>query len=97
MLQTIVNILKASGVHAWEVSDVKKQGWEFYFIRHALDQHRAKNVEHITVKVYQLVDEGLPWALPPRRSPPPPRRRKPNSWCGISATARPWSKTGPIR
>ena len=58
MLQTIVNILKASGVHAWEVSDVKKQGWEFYFIRHALDQHRAKNVEHITVKVYQLVDEG---------------------------------------
>jgi len=58
MLQTIVNILKASGVHAWEVSDVKKQGWEFYFIRHALDQHRAKNVEHITVKVYQLVDDG---------------------------------------
>ena len=58
MLDTIVRILKASGVYAWEVSDVKKQGWEFYFIRHALDQHRAKNVEHITVKVYQLIDGG---------------------------------------
>ena len=58
MLDTIVRILKSSGVYAWEVSDVKKQGWEFYFIRHALDQHRAKSVEDITVKVYQLVDEG---------------------------------------
>jgi len=58
MLEKIVGILKASGVYGWEVSDVKKQGWEFYFIRHALDQHRAKNVEHITVKVYQLVDDG---------------------------------------
>ena len=62
MLEKIVNILKASGVYGWEVSDVKKQGWEFYFIRHALDQHRAKNVEHITVKVYQLVGDGLGFA-----------------------------------
>ena len=58
MLEKITGILKASGVYAWEVSDVKKQGWEFYFIRHALDQHRAKNVEHISVKVYQLTDDG---------------------------------------
>ena len=58
MLDTIVNILKASGVYAWEVSDVKKQGWEFYFIRHALDQHRAKSVEDITVRVYQLTENG---------------------------------------
>lgn len=58
MLDTIVRILKASGVYGWEVNDEKKQGWEFYFIRHELDQHRAKNVEHITVKVYQLTDGG---------------------------------------
>ena len=58
MLEKITGILKASGVYAWEVSDVKKQGWEFYFIRHALDQHRAKNVEHINVKVYQFTDDG---------------------------------------
>jgi PmbA protein len=58
MLDTIVQILKDAGVHAWEITDEKKQGWEFYFIRHALDQNRAKNVEHITVKVYQLIDGG---------------------------------------
>ena len=58
MLDQIISLLKASGVYGWEVSDVKIQGWEFYFIRHALDQHRAKNVEHINVKVYQLLDGG---------------------------------------
>ena len=58
MLDTIINQLKSSGVYGWEVSDVKKNGWEFYFIRHELDQHRAKNVEHINIKVYQLSDEG---------------------------------------
>ncbi len=58
MLDQLFEILKASGVYAWEVSDEKTAGWEFYFIRHALDQNRAKNVEHITVKVYQRIGEG---------------------------------------
>ena len=58
MLEQIVSLLKESGVHAWELSDVKTRGWEFYFIRHALDQNRAKNVEHIQIKVYQLVEDG---------------------------------------
>ena len=58
MLDTIVSLLKEAGVYGWEVSDVKTRGWEFYFIRHALDQNRAKDVEHITVKVYQLVEDG---------------------------------------
>ena len=58
MLETIIELLKQSGVHAWELNDVQTRGWEFYFIRHALDQHRAKNVEHIQIKVFQLVDEG---------------------------------------
>ena len=58
MLDTIVKLLKESGVHAWELTDVKAEGWEFYFIRHELDQNRAKNVEHIMVKVYQLVEDG---------------------------------------
>ncbi len=55
MLERLLEILKASGVYAWEVSDEKTEGWEFYFIRHALDQNRAKRVEHITVKVYQRI------------------------------------------
>ena len=58
MLDTIVSLLKDSGVYAWEISDVKTTGWEFYFIRHALDQNRVRQVEHITVKVYQLLSDG---------------------------------------
>lgn len=58
MLQKLVNQLNAAGVYGWEITDIKTNGWEFYFIRHELDQHRAKNVEHITVKVYQPVDGG---------------------------------------
>ena len=58
MLETIVKLLKESGVHAWELNDVKTEGWEFYFIRHELDQNRVKKVEHITLKVYQLIDDG---------------------------------------
>ena len=58
MLDTIVKLLKESGVHAWELNDVKTEGWEFYFIRHELDQNRAKHVEHIRVKVYQRSEDG---------------------------------------
>ena len=58
MLEQIISLLKESGVHAWELSDVQNRGWEFYFIRHALDQNRAKNVEHIQIKVYQLIEDG---------------------------------------
>ena len=58
MLEKIKQILNASGVYGWEINDVKKNGWEFYFIRHELDQHRAKNVEHVTVKVYQMAEDG---------------------------------------
>lgn len=58
MLNTVIEILKRSGVYAWELSAVREQGWEFYFIRHALDQNRVKDVEHITVKVFQLSDGG---------------------------------------
>ncbi len=58
MLDTILSILRQYGIYAWEVSDVKTKSWEFYFIRHQLDQNRVRDVEHITVKVYQLQDDG---------------------------------------
>lgn len=57
MLETVLSLLRASGVSAWEVSDVTTDGWEFYFIRHALDQNRVKHVEHIRVKVYQRSED----------------------------------------
>ena len=58
MLNTIISLLKKSGVHAWEVANTKTQDWEFYFIRHELDQNRVKQVEHINVRVYQLIEDG---------------------------------------
>lgn len=58
MLDTILSLLRRADVAAWEVEDVMSDGWEFYFIRHALDQNRAKHVEHIGVKVFQLSDDG---------------------------------------
>ncbi len=58
MLEQLLDILRSSGVYAWEVTDEKTEGWEFYFIRHALDQNRAKSVEHVTVRLYQSIGEG---------------------------------------
>ena len=58
MLDKVLELLKNAGVYAWEVTDKKTEGWEFYFIRHALDQNRAKSVEHIHVKVYQRIGEA---------------------------------------
>ena len=58
MLDTILSFLRRSTVAAWEVEDVITDGWEFYFIRHALDQNRVKHVEHISVKVFHLSDDG---------------------------------------
>ena len=56
--ETLVSILKKSDLYAWELNDVKTEGWEFYFIRHSLDQNRVRNVEHITVKAYVLHGDG---------------------------------------
>ena len=58
-LDTLLNVLKTSGADAWEVTDKTEKGWEFYFIRHALDQHRAKDVRSFGVKVYKKFDDCL--------------------------------------
>ena len=58
-LEKLLNILKTSGADAWEVTDEQEKGWEFYLIRHALDQNRAKNLESFKVKVYRKFDDFL--------------------------------------
>ena len=58
MPDMIVELLKASGADAWEVTETRERGWEFYFIRHALDQHRAKRLDGIRVKVYKAFENG---------------------------------------
>ena len=58
-LERLLNILKASGADAWEVTDEEEKGWEFYLIRHRLDQNRVKDLESFWVKVYRKTDEFL--------------------------------------
>ena len=57
-LEQLLGILRTSGADAWEVADINEWGWEFYFIGHRLDQNRAKDVEHINLKVYKLSEDG---------------------------------------
>jgi PmbA protein len=54
----ILDLLRASGADGWTVADERRRGWEFYFIRHALDQNRVRDVEHIMLTVYKRFSEG---------------------------------------
>ena len=58
-LDTLIGVLKTSGADAWEVTETEEKGWEFYFIRHSLDQHRVKNIRSFSVKVYRKFDDCL--------------------------------------
>ena len=53
----ILDLLRSSGADGWTVSDEHRRGWEFYFIRHALDQNRARDAEHIELTVYKRFSE----------------------------------------
>ena len=58
MTDRIIQLLKNSGADAWEVKDKSVKAWEFYFIRHQLDQNRVRDVEHIEVTVYRKLEDG---------------------------------------
>ena len=53
----ILELLKKSGADGWAVRDEVRTGWEFYFIRHRLDQNRVRDTEHITLTVYKAFEE----------------------------------------
>ncbi len=57
-ISLLKKLLGEAGLTAWEITDLRKRGWEFYFIRHKLDQNRAKEVEDITLKVYRSIEDG---------------------------------------
>ena len=59
MIDKIIALLGEKGLYGWELSQTVTRGWEFYFIRHELDQNRIKDVEHITLCVYQPSGEGF--------------------------------------
>lgn len=58
-LDRLLNILKSSGADAWEITDTQEKGWEFYLIRHTLDQNRIKDLESYQVKVYKRFEDFL--------------------------------------
>lgn len=58
MMDELLELLRFSEADAWTVSDEKKYGWEFYFIRHRLDQNRIVNTRHIKVTVYKKLENG---------------------------------------
>lgn len=58
MLNLITEILKSSRADAWEVTETVREGWEFYLIRHALDQNRAVHVRHYQVRVFRRSGES---------------------------------------
>lgn len=57
-LEMIRQALEYTETSGYQIEDIRKRGWEFYFIKHRLDQNRAKEVEHIGVTVYKLLDDG---------------------------------------
>ena len=57
-MEKIKALLAASAADDYEIEEIKESGWEFYFIRHKLDQNRAKDVTSLKVKVYKKLEEG---------------------------------------
>jgi len=51
-LELLKKLLAEASPAAWEIVDEKIRGWEFYFIRHKLDQARSKEVENLLLKLY---------------------------------------------
>ncbi len=58
MTDKIIELLKESGADAWSVTENVTDAWEFYFIKHKLDQNRVRDVKHISVEVFKKLDEG---------------------------------------
>ena len=56
--EALIQVLRASGADGWELTVTQKTAWEFYFIRHTLDQHRVRDVEYQEVQVYRRFGGG---------------------------------------
>ncbi|MGX8698793.1 MAG: metallopeptidase TldD-related protein [bacterium] len=58
MLELVTKKLRALGCETWAITETRKKSWEFYFIRHALDQHRAVETSTISLEVYRPLEDG---------------------------------------
>ncbi len=59
IIENIQSALKELKVSTWEISDTTTDQWEFYFIKHRLDQNRAVRTRHTEVTVYRDMGEGM--------------------------------------
>ena len=57
-IEELRTLLQASGADAWELTEARRQVRECYCIRHAVDQHRIRDVRLVTVKVFRRFSEG---------------------------------------
>lgn len=56
-IKQIEEILKAAGADDFEITETKENGWEFYFIRHELDQNRAKDIHEFKVRAFKKYED----------------------------------------
>ncbi len=59
MLNHIEEQIKALGCTAWELREETTKAWEFYFIRHELDQNRITEVRTFPVTLYRPLEGEL--------------------------------------
>ena len=69
MIEKIIEALRKAGADDYEIESISQEGWEFYFIRHRLDQNRAKSVHAVTVKAFKKLDEGRSYGIAQARIP----------------------------
>lgn len=58
MLDQVIELLNQHHITKWQLEEELVTGWEFYFIKHELDQHRLVDVNHTTLTVYRDLDDG---------------------------------------
>jgi PmbA protein len=59
MFARIQEKINALGCSIWELSETTTRGWEFYFIRHELDQNRVTDVKSFNVTLYRPLEDGF--------------------------------------
>jgi Predicted Zn-dependent proteases and their inactivated homologs len=59
MFESIKENLKALGCDTFELTQTTVTAWEFYFIRHRLDQNRSTRVVKLGVKLYRPLENGM--------------------------------------
>ena len=58
MFESIKRQLNEIGCTMYELTEVSRTAWEFYFIRHRLDQNRVVTTRTLEAKLYRLSEDG---------------------------------------